>query len=631
MNKKLTIIGLFIFAMLAFAMSSEATFYTYASASTFADNAENSTAEINFSVTPIINTSGSEATCDILNVTLYNDIDGSWGANGTRNNETLVLETLNNTKIGIMVGSIANNIYHYNWLIEYECGTNSSWIFDSNRTLYSQITNPTFDWMSPVNNTYYSSSSDVVYRVNMSNVLSSYNVTWFDNYNSSATTLQLGDVEQITASDTRSRYREHIYSGRINKSLIYNVSVRITYIEDEVGHADKNVDLTLYSGASNTYLKPEAYIDSPTDGSIGTTNEIDFLMRTVHDSLNVTTYYLFLNDSVGYYLNTSLDVSWTNRTQQNETESVELPNGAFSWYYIAKDNNSNYVKSSIYDFIIDNTGFIVNVPTRTSTDSCTGMNISIDTSDSTTSEINWGTTVALGNLSNSTGTNLSFTLTGLTESTRYYYNITACDTAGTCVVNGTYNTTYGWSLCSGTNYITIFNNTIRPNLTSIATGIGASYVSSISAWNRSTQSFATFTAGSTSNANHIPEIGHGIIVVMNTSRTWYDNYDKDPITLANNGAFASDFYMEMEGSGWNLMGITTGAKTTLNITTGLCLSASGSPIATCQANITWMTYYNSSNNWPFYITNRTWANDTIVKQGGVVWQYGKVNYTYARD
>ncbi|MBN2142959.1 DUF2341 domain-containing protein [Candidatus Woesearchaeota archaeon] len=65
------------------------------------------------------------------------------------------------------------------------------------------------------------------------------------------------------------------------------------------------------------------------------------------------------------------------------------------------------------------------------------------TSESANSSINYGTTENLGNKATNTSmtTEHSTTLSGLTNSTTYYYNITSCDTSGNCNTTGPLNFT----------------------------------------------------------------------------------------------------------------------------------------------------------------------------------------------
>jgi subtilisin family serine protease len=65
--------------------------------------------------------------------------------------------------------------------------------------------------------------------------------------------------------------------------------------------------------------------------------------------------------------------------------------------------------------------------------------VSWDVNESTNSSINYGTTTVLGTESTnaSLATSHSLSLSGLSASTTYYYNVTSCDSAGNCFVNGT--------------------------------------------------------------------------------------------------------------------------------------------------------------------------------------------------
>jgi len=69
--------------------------------------------------------------------------------------------------------------------------------------------------------------------------------------------------------------------------------------------------------------------------------------------------------------------------------------------------------------------------------------------------VRYGTTLALASSSSNTsfGTSHSMMLSGLTNNTRYYYNITACNSYGNCSTNGTFNFTTSQNTASTTYYV----------------------------------------------------------------------------------------------------------------------------------------------------------------------------------
>ncbi|MEE9322954.1 MAG: PGF-pre-PGF domain-containing protein, partial [Candidatus Aenigmarchaeota archaeon] len=90
------------------------------------------------------------------------------------------------------------------------------------------------------------------------------------------------------------------------------------------------------------------------------------------------------------------------------------------------------------------------------------MRISWNTNEPGNSSVLYGTSpgaLSLGKTNSSLATSHDLSLTGLSGSTTYYYNVSSCDSAGNCNTSGVYNFTTpacieswvygGWSMCAG--------------------------------------------------------------------------------------------------------------------------------------------------------------------------------------
>jgi hypothetical protein len=130
-----------------------------------------------------------------------------------------------------------------------------------------------------------------------------------------------------------------------------------------------------------------------------------------------------LNSSIFYYnFTTEGDYIWNCRIFNNDSQYVfSYPNFSIN-----------------YDITFPSTSSIISSVTTSS------ATISFDSYETVNSSINYGlnsTNLNLTTFNSSFVYNHTIPLTGLTSSTRYYYNITICDYANNCNTSGTYNVT----------------------------------------------------------------------------------------------------------------------------------------------------------------------------------------------
>ena len=110
----------------------------------------------------------------------------------------------------------------------------------------------------------------------------------------------------------------------------------------------------------------------------------------------------------------------------------------YTWNCLSYNNHSeNDLGDTNFSITFDITNPIIDAVSSSA--STTSTIIYANSSEITNSSVNYGITTALGTISSNTNlrNNHSISLSGLSASTTYYYNITNCDKANNCVVNGT--------------------------------------------------------------------------------------------------------------------------------------------------------------------------------------------------
>ncbi len=199
---------------------------------------------------------------------------------------------------------------------------------------------------------------------------------------------------------------------------IYEWNCEAYDIEDNLGVSSSNFSLTV-GGL-------EVSLDSPLNGSYTNTNETNFTCTSKSDlSYELSNITFRLWNSSGDLINISTrNISGI----QNETtfNYTFIDQGNYSWECSAVNNNSNETNginyTITYDIIYPN---VTVSPVSTTTSSAT---ITWTTNEETNASI----------VSNSNIANASFskthseTISGLSASTSYNYNITYCDRAGNC-------------------------------------------------------------------------------------------------------------------------------------------------------------------------------------------------------
>jgi len=119
-----------------------------------------------------------------------------------------------------------------------------------------------------------------------------------------------------------------------------------------------------------------------------------------------------------------------------------LLNGSYYVTFNCTDLKNNSRILTHYFTVSDVSATVISTPSASVTSTTTTITFSVD--EPANYSVNYGTTSALGTTSASSTKSVSsksVSLSSLTASTLYYYNITVCDTNANCVTNGSYSLT----------------------------------------------------------------------------------------------------------------------------------------------------------------------------------------------
>ncbi|MBW2980709.1 hypothetical protein KY360_04815 [Candidatus Woesearchaeota archaeon] len=166
---------------------------------------------------------------------------------------------------------------------------------------------------------------------------------------------------------------------------------------------------------------------------------------TNNDTVTYTPSDAFLNTCKWHTINTSnaSDTDSGSASANNgvlNSQQLTLTDGSFYWYINCTDDAGNIGVSATRTINYDATEPVIS--SVASSASSSGATITWTTDESANSQVNYGTTTALGSTSSSASytTSHSVGVSG-SASTTYYYNVTSCDQAGNCQSDALYNFT----------------------------------------------------------------------------------------------------------------------------------------------------------------------------------------------
>lgn len=148
------------------------------------------------------------------------------------------------------------------------------------------------------------------------------------------------------------------------------------------------------------------------------------------------------NSTVDYGINTDLDNKSDNfiHSTAHSISLTGLIEGTTYYYNVTScDKSGNYNTSSIFNFNTLSIPPIISSETSSPAD--TNALITWTTHEYSNSTVEYGISINLGSLEeNTTNTTSHFiNLTGLTNGSTYYYNVTSCDWIGNCNTTGPYD------------------------------------------------------------------------------------------------------------------------------------------------------------------------------------------------
>jgi len=282
--------------------------------------------------------------------------------------------------------------------------------------------NPVVSLLSPVNNTVQF-TQNITFNCSANDVQLD-NITLYV-YNSSGDIYNNPEINDIDGTNgylevnvTNMSYGDYTWN-----CLAYDEASNFSFATNNFTLTIGQMITTLNSPANNNFVKinqtyncsaetgPTRLLTNITFYSWNSTND---LVYNATENVNGTT-----NSSLFYFNFTNEEeYSWNCLSYDNESES-DLGDANFTITY---DVTNPEINSTISASVTSSTA-----------------TITWTTNESVNSTINYSTTVNLGSesINTSFSTSHSFSLSSLSASTTYYYNLTNCDRANNCVVNGT--------------------------------------------------------------------------------------------------------------------------------------------------------------------------------------------------
>lgn len=229
----------------------------------------------------------------------------------------------------------------------------------------------------------------------------------------------------------------NLYAGgepiTIYRTLNFNVSGSVT---KEAGKQW----ITIESTSSGLNIGAQADTTAPTINTLSPSGLINYNNPVLSATTNEASTCKYHTSDVAY---AQMANGFSGSSTTHTASLSELSDANYLYYVRCNDSSGNLMSSSgIINFTIDATKPTISNLAALSITKTSAL-LSFLTNENANSTLGYGTTAALGtNLLNGSYTashNLS--LSSLSVSTIYYYNVTACDQAANCQLNGTFNFT----------------------------------------------------------------------------------------------------------------------------------------------------------------------------------------------
>lgn len=225
------------------------------------------------------------------------------------------------------------------------------------------------------------------------------------------------------------------WSASYNVSALADGTHIVTLLANDTMNNRNTTETLMFTVDITT---PLVTLNSP--GNLSNSSTSVTFNCSAQDNGAIANITLYGNWSTGWHGNQTKGV---NGTSNETTFSKSLVDGRYAWNCEVRDTEGNMgFASANYTLIIDSQKPIISSVSAGSIAS-TSATISWTSSELANSSVNYGTAESLGTRNTGTSwvTSHSRSLSGLTASSIYYYNVTSCDVAGNCQVNGSFTFT----------------------------------------------------------------------------------------------------------------------------------------------------------------------------------------------
>jgi len=241
-------------------------------------------------------------------------------------------------------------------------------------------------------------------------------------------------------------------------------------------------------------------------------------LNATTDAAAVNVTFRWMNSSGSFVLNTTIYNDTVSDTVFENTsfDTSLLTDGIYNLTVNATNSTGTVVgNNSVVLITIDNTEPTISSVSNTSITTTSAI-VNWTTNEAANSSVNYGTTTALGTTSGNVTLNTahSISLSGLSDDTTYYYNVTSCDSFGNCNTTGPYD----FTTLDGT----------EPSISSVV-NYSITTTSAIVNWTtneaaNSSANYGTTTALGTTSGNVTLATGHSIrLTSLSESTTYYYN------------------------------------------------------------------------------------------------------------
>src|SRR3989344_3973870 len=221
------------------------------------------------------------------------------------------------------------------------------------------------------------------------------------------------------------------------KQLTSNRALTVNEIEQALKSSNKNItDSTgLNYTRVNAYYSllsidlPRVTLNSP-GNNFNTSNTLINFNCSATDDVYLANLSLYINSTGNFTANQTFNISGTSNSSNF---NLTLDDGAYLWNCLAYDNTSNSAFANNFTFRTDTLKPNLDSISSGSITENSAV-ISWTSNEISNSSVNYGTTTEVSSVSRNSDFiySHSITLSSLTSSTTYYYNVSSCDLVNNC-------------------------------------------------------------------------------------------------------------------------------------------------------------------------------------------------------